>query len=318
MRVGDLVILLLLLLSLSGTAYAQPKTDVVTLANGDVISGEISKLSRGRLETRPTIWGDLHRMGQDRFACRQGTVRRDHHRRPALFGSLAAGNPRSLVVISLAGEVPLQMPDVTTITPIGSSFWGQLDGSVDVGFSYTRSSRIAQLNINTNTVFRRPAFEARLTASGTARRTATTARVMTGVLSRRRTSRFRSERMFVAAGASFESNESLGLLLRSQGAFTAGSRLVNSNRAQLAIGAGLAVNDERNIGADPTQNLEGVVTFRQSYLPVPSPENERRRCLPVLPEPQQLGPRAHPARRQRQARGLEGCLPVGECLRHVR
>ena len=58
MRVGDLVILLLLLLSLSGTAYAQPKTDVVTLANGDVITGEVSKLeSRTSSSTRPTMWG---------------------------------------------------------------------------------------------------------------------------------------------------------------------------------------------------------------------------------------------------------------------
>ncbi len=83
------------------------------------------------------------------------------------LGSLAASNPQSLVVVALAGMVPLPTADVTTIMPIGSSFWQKLDGSLDVGFSYTRSSHLAQLNINTNTMFRRPAFEARLTGSGT-------------------------------------------------------------------------------------------------------------------------------------------------------
>ena len=63
----------------------------------------------------------------------------------------------------------------------------------------------------------------------------------------------------------FDSNESLGLLLRSQVALAVGQRLINNNRAQLAIAGGIAVNDERNVNADPTQNLEGLFTFRQSY-----------------------------------------------------
>ncbi len=62
------------------------------------------------------------------------------------------------------------------------------------------------------------------------------------------------------AGAGFESNESLGLLLRSQVGIAVGPRLVNNNRAQLFIAGGLAGNDERNVDADPTQNLEGLVT----------------------------------------------------------
>ena len=71
--------------------------------------------------------------------------------------------------------------------------------------------------------------------------------------------------MFIGAGGGFESNESLGLLLRSQLAGVAGARLVNSNRAQLSVGAGLSGNDEQNVDADATQNLEGILTFRTSY-----------------------------------------------------
>jgi hypothetical protein len=42
-------------------------------------------------------------------------------------------------------------------------------------------------------------------------------------------------------------------------------RLINSNRAQLAIGGGLSANDEQNVDAEPTKNLEGLLTFRTSY-----------------------------------------------------
>ena len=50
------------------------------------------------------------------------------------------------------------MKEVVLITPIGRSFWSKLDGSIDAGFSYTKSSGVAQLNLDSETVYRRPAF----------------------------------------------------------------------------------------------------------------------------------------------------------------
>ncbi len=87
----------------------------------------------------------------------------------------------------------------------------------------------------------------------------------------------------IGAGGSFETNESLGLILRSQVAATAGSRLVNTNRARASIGAGLAVNREQGLDTDPTENLEGLTTFRLAYFQSRSPEDERRHQLSVYP-----------------------------------
>ncbi len=53
------------------------------------------------------------------------------------------------------------------ILPIGESFWKKLDGSIDIGYSYTRSSQVSQLNVNTTTTFRKPAFDAQVSASAT-------------------------------------------------------------------------------------------------------------------------------------------------------
>jgi hypothetical protein len=264
---------LLLLTWLSGTAYAQPKTDVVTLANGNVITGEVSSLSRGRLEYKTDDAGTIY-IEWDKIVSlvAQGQFEVTTTAGQRFLGSLAAGNPRSLIVASLAGAIPLPTADVTTILPIGTSFWKRLDGSIDVGFSYTRSSHIAQLNVNTNTVFRRPAFEGRLTASGTVTQNGEDGSKDDRGTIQASYIRFRGERLFVAAAASFESNESLGLLLRSQAAVAVGPRLVNTNRAQMSIGAGLAVNDERSVDADPAQNVEGVVTFRQSYYRYDHPQ----------------------------------------------
>jgi hypothetical protein len=74
------------------------------------------------------------------------------------------------------------------------------------------------------------------------------------------------------AARRFESNESLGLVLRSQVGAAVGPRLINSNRAQLAIGAGLAFNDERGVDVEPTRNFEGLLTFRSSFYTYDRPK----------------------------------------------
>ena len=74
------------------------------------------------------------------------------------------------------------------------------------------------------------------------------------------------------AAGRFETNESLGLELRSQVGAAIGPRLVNTNRAQLAIGAGLAFNDERGVDVEPTQNVEALLMFHTSYFTYDRPK----------------------------------------------
>jgi hypothetical protein len=188
-----------------------------------------------------------------------------------------------LVVREATDVVSLPVADVTLITPIGESFLKKLDGSLDIGFSYTRSSKIAQGTINSTTIYRNPAFEVRLTGSATL-----TQNEDDGNRDDRGTVQasylhYRGQRLFVGAGVGFESNESLGLLLRSQVAVLAGLRAINTNRAQLAFGAGLSGNDERNVDAEPTQNLEGLVTFRTSYYTYDRPRTNVDLSLQYYP-----------------------------------
>ena len=140
-----------LALSVSATTHAQGRTDVVTLANGDRITGEIVRLERGRLEFKTDDAGTLY-LEWDKLSSLVSTrlveVLTTDGRR--FLGSLGPAAVRSITVVT--SEVSLQMSEVTLITPIGTSFWRQLDGSIDAGFSYTKSSGVAQLNVNSDTV----------------------------------------------------------------------------------------------------------------------------------------------------------------------
>jgi hypothetical protein len=257
---------------------------VVVLRNGDRLTGEVVQLERGRLEFKTDDAGTLY-LEWDKLssvvASRQVEVVTSDGDR--FLGSLGRAADRSIAVVTAEGEVALPMSDVTLIRPIGRSFWRRLDGSFDAGFSYTRSSGVAQLNVSSDTVIRKPAFQGRLTASLTQTRTDDeSGRDDRGTLEISYL-RYPWQRWFILAAGRFETNESLGLTLRSQVAGAAGPRLINSNRAQLVVGAGLAVNDERGVDVEPTQNSEALFTFEWSFFTYDRPKTNLDLSLQYYP-----------------------------------
>jgi hypothetical protein len=268
--------ILAILFASSGTAVAQPRSDVVILLNGDRITGEIKILKLGRLELKTDDAGTID-IEWDKIAsveASRGFEIETVDGRRILGRFVRASDRRTVQIAAADGVVSLAMPEVTRIAPIGVSFWRKLDGSFDAGFTYSQSSGIAQTTLNSLTQFRRPSFLIRLSGSATltsqedeAERDDRGSIEMAYV-------RYRGRRWFVSGGGRFESNQSLGLLLRSQISGVVGQRLVNTNRAQLELGAGLVVNDERAVDAAPTQNVEGVLAFQTSYYTYDRPKTQ--------------------------------------------
>ena len=246
----------------------------MTLLNGDRITGEIKNLKLGRLELKTDDAGTID-VEWDKIAsveaARGFEVETVDGRR--ILGSFARTVDRRTVQIAGSdGVVSLAMADVTRIAPIGASFWRKLDGSFDAGFTYSQSSGIAQTTLNSNTQFRRPSFVIRLVGSATlTSQPDETERDDRGSVELEY-ARYRGRRWFVSGGARFDSNESLGLRLRSQVSGVLGLRVVNTNRAQLELGAGLVINDERAFDAPPSQNVEGVLALQTSYYTYDRPK----------------------------------------------
>ncbi len=282
-QVRDAVVLVLILIPAT-TVVAQPRTDVVRLANGDHITGEVVVLERGRLEFKTDDAGTIY-FEWDNVAhveaTRQFEIATTDGRR--FLGSLGQGPDRMLAIVTATAAVSLSMIEATTIFPIGSSFWRKLDGSFDAGFSYTRSSGIAQLNLNSDTTFRRPGFAGTLTASITAtRQDEGGGRDDRGSLQASYV-RYRWPRWYVSALGRFETNESLGLRLRSQIGGAIGPRFVNTNRAQAFAGAGLVVNNERAVDAESTRNIEAMLVFGASYFTYDRPRTNADIALQYYP-----------------------------------
>ncbi len=223
MRTARAALAITMVFGLAVAAQGQARTDVVTLANGDRITGEVKRLERGQLEFKTDDAGTLY-LEWDKLISvvaitRQVEVLTTDGRR--FLGTLGPAAARDVAVITPEGIAPVPMSDVTLITPIGTSLWRKLDGSVDLGFSYTKSSGIAQLNLNWDTVYRKPASSLGVRASFTetkqdpkegddASDEDDRGSIEGSYL------RYPWQHWFVTGGARFESNKSLGLELRSQ------------------------------------------------------------------------------------------------------
>jgi hypothetical protein len=280
----------LLLLAFCPSANAQTKTDVVTLANGDRITGEVKRLERGRLEfstddagTLYLEWDKLVSVVASRFV---EVVTGDGRR---FLGALGHAVDRSIAVVGPDARVTLSMSEVTIIRPMGTSFWRKLDGAFDAGFSYTRSSGVAQLNLNSDTVYQWPASRARLAGSLTMTETDDEeGRDDRGSLEASYLV-FPWRRWFITGAARFENNESLGLVLRSQVGGAIGPRLINSNRAQLSLGAGLVFNDERGVDVESTRNIEALFLFTTSFYTYDRPKTTLDVTLQYYPSLSNVG-----------------------------
>jgi hypothetical protein len=263
---GVIVILAGFLLCLPALAWAQ-RADVVTLANGDRITGEIVRLDRGRLEFKTDDAGTLYLEWENLATLvTKRQIEVETHEGVRYFGSLAPAPSRALTVMRPEGDVALSMANVTFITPIGRSFLRKLDGSIDAGFNYTQSSGIGTLTLNSNTVHRQPYSQARVAASVTLTQTKDDSERDDRATLDLSYLRYPWKRWFLLGVGRFETNESLGLVLRSQAAMAVGPRLVNSNRGQMAVGAGLAFNDEHGVDVGATQNIEAMFLFQTSYF----------------------------------------------------
>ena len=266
-RFARAILAVVLILVPAGTIRAQGRTDVVTFANGDRVTGEVLRLERGRLEFKTDDAGTLY-LEWDKLATLVAArfVEVVTAAGIRFLGTLGPSTERHIAVTSTGDVVTLAMSEVTLIRPIGGSFWRKLDGSFDAGFSYTRSSGVAQLNVNWDTIYRKPASRARLTAS----LTQTQKDAESGSDDRGSVEfsylQYPWQRWFIFLASRFETNESLGISLRSQAGGGVGPRLINSNRAQLVVGAGLVVNDERGVDVSSTRNVEGLITFGQSFF----------------------------------------------------
>ena len=151
---------------LSVPAGADPKVDVVVLKNGDRLTCEIRRLTRGKLRAKTDDMGTIDiEWTKVESLTAKGIFEIEDMGGGLYFGPLETIPDEGLQVATATGIETVPLETVVRIQSIKSSFWKRLSGSVDVGFGYTKASDLIEFTADASVKFTRPTFSAELKGS---------------------------------------------------------------------------------------------------------------------------------------------------------
>lgn len=237
-------------------------TDKIYLKNGDVITGNLKELDRGKLRfktrTMDTVyinWVDIKSVDSDKY------LRIEKADGSFNYGVIQSSDLENELVIEDRGrEVEIPILSVSTLQPIRvqESLWRRIEGDMSAGIDYKKASDILLVNLSTNLRFREEKYELAAAASWNE-----TSRVDDQNSSRAELgvnyTRFLPNRWFWRGSAGLEQNEELGLDLRTIVAATAGRYLVRTPIIGFELNAGLAGNWEDRADGTTTTSAEGLI-----------------------------------------------------------
>jgi len=267
------------------TVWAQ-KTDIVVLKNGDRITGEVIEVKFGKLKYSTDDVGTIF-IEWDKVIFLKS---KSHYEVEAEAGDKYFGTvdtdttEKKLRVLNQNRTVSLELSRVIRISRIKDSFWKRLDGSADLGFSYTKASEVGQLILNADVRYRTRRISSNLSASST--NTFREGEETT----KRNTLKWMNFLFFpdpwaTAGLVKLEQNSELGIDLRLLLGGGLGRFLIETNFSQLAVLAGLQYNQEWVADGEPVDfNLESLVSAQFQTYRFDEPELEFSTTLNVVPE----------------------------------
>jgi len=264
--------IVLLLVTLSSPLFAQ-KNDIITLKNGDKITGELKELQTGLLElstdNMSTIyieWDKIVEIKTDKFFEVELTDGRIY------YGSLLPGKNNEMILVKgVTLEYQLYLKYIVSIRRIKDSFWDILDGYIKLGASYNKGSNVGELSFGTDIIYttRKRQLELILNSVISATEGNSTSKNQNASLTY---NKYLEHKWFWGALASVNQNTSLGLNLRANIGASMGNDFIQTNRNLLNGMIGIVANREWYTDqTEPQNNLTGLLANRFQYFIYESP-----------------------------------------------
>jgi hypothetical protein len=265
------LLFMLLVLSLPGEAHR--KTDVITLYNGDHITGEIQAMHGGRLslgtDAMGTInieWKEIASVDSEYYY----EVRLIDGER--LFGNLRPGSlPGNVTLLDGSGERSLGWQEIVELRPVEETITDRLDIYLSANYSFTKASGVSQTELRADLAYEDEdalnSLTSRATVSDTDEEATTSARVN---LSRKAWTDRQSLYRLVAGG--YESNDELGLDFRISLGAGVGRYFIDTNQSNLNASFSLQALEERSVEGDKQESAEAVLSVAYSRWRFDTPE----------------------------------------------
>ena len=259
------IITILVCTFLAAPAMAE-KTDIVVLVNGNAVTGEVKSLDFGSLKFSTDSMGTVQIDWEDIVAINSTqSLQVETVDGSRYFGGMQPGDEQyNIRILTESGPVPLAMRRVVRIVPIETdeSLLERIDGSFSFGFNTQKGSEVTTLNLALEANYRTLSYLAGLTVNTAITdqpSEETSARQSVGLSYQR----FRNNRWFTGWFTTWEKNDELGINSRLLGGGGLGRYVVQTNKNQLALTAGLVATHESFVGeAESTTNAEGWLQLK--------------------------------------------------------
>ena len=279
-----------LVFGLTGAAYAA-KTDVLTMNNGDRLTGEVKRLQLGEVYFETSSygnirvkWKDIVRIQSDKHIVFETT---DGER---VFGELSdTAEPGELVVNTAQGDRSLDQQSIIYFEQISrdQSFWNRLDKHLKLGFSYTKASDIMRWNISTGLELRENTFRTDVELNSFVTNN------NTGDDSRRGNfgasyTHYLSNRYLWLVSADVQTNDELGVDRRFIAMSGFGRYFVQTQSTEFSAIVGVAANRESSVGDEQDSsttdtNLEGLIGLDWTFFKLSAPTSRYSVELELFP-----------------------------------
>jgi len=272
---------------------AAPRTDVVVLLNGDRLTGEVKELEHGKLKLKTDNMDTLY-VQWDKVANLQSTQRLEVELANGVryFGSAeATTESRRLLLKDHADSVPVDLAivDVLAIYPIDQGRrLAILDGYLTAGYSFKKANSLQDFvftgGLSTTQEKRQWSLDASAAVTTQNGSNDTQRFDVTG-----QHRRFLPNQLFWQGTLEFESNDELGLALRTSLGGAIGRYLKQTSHQEWSAYAGVNLTSEHDTGEENQRNIEGLLGTQYALYHYDSPERTLSAEANVLPSLTQSG-----------------------------
>jgi hypothetical protein len=282
---GRLAVMTTILCGLSSPLVARPKLDRILLENGDEITCEIKELKRGMLRVKTDSMGTVE-IEWDEIVWMNSPFDFEIELQNGFMylGSFGEPTEPGTLRIEEEGEaVEIGLGRVVRINTIEDKFWQRVDGSLSLGFNFTKASDVATLSFTTDATYRKPKYLYSFNLSSNVTSQETRPTTKRGDLSFSYV-RFRGNRLFVEASTGAQTNDELGIDLRLFIGGGVGRHWKQTNRSILDSSGGLLTTQEWLTGVSESQtNLEMYGSLKYEFFQYDTPKADISVQLTVYP-----------------------------------
>jgi Protein of unknown function, DUF481 len=273
-RASRIFLLVSLLMCFCSQAQAK-RNDVVIMNNGDHFTGEVKSLGNGLLYISTDYVSDNIGLDWNQVRSVQSTatyriVLTNGKRYEGKIEKSSGEKAKSedFVIREATEVVPVPSAEVAVIDSRKPTFWRQLQGSLDFGYSFTSGNGQSTLNVNTTTAYKTPGWEVTNSSDSTFNGQSGASKTINEDV-QTMVAKFLSRNSFVAALSDFLHSGQQDLTLRTTLGGAYGRFLKRTTNTNLNWLGGIVYIHESfdtTPGHPSDQNMEAVVGVQYDYV----------------------------------------------------